>query len=76
MQLDWIDAKVAQQLCPGGVACYDVIDLGCTNEWITTNVTPQISEVFGHGLGVLFGKALHWFTFSAHSDLMLADIRD
>ena len=76
MQLDWIDAKVALKLCPGGVACYDVIDLGCTNEWITTNVTPQKSEVFGHGLCVLFGKALHWFTFSAHSDLMLADIRD
>ena len=63
MQLDRIDVTVAQQLCPGGVACYKAIDSGCTNKWIATNITPEISEVFGHALGVLFGKALLWLPF-------------
>ena len=57
MQLDWIDAKVAQVLCPGGVCTYELTDEGCTNDWITTHVTPNIAEVFGHDLAVLFGKA-------------------
>ena len=75
VQLDWVDTKVTQQFCPGGVACYDVVDPGCTTEWITTNVTPQISEVFGHGLGVHFGKALLWLAFLADSDLMPAHMQ-
>ena len=76
VQLDWIDAKVAQVLCPGGVCAYEVVDPGCTNEWISAHVMPHIAVVFGNGLAILFGKAILWLAFSAHYDLMPQDMRN
>ena len=74
VQLDWIDARVAQVLCPGGVCAYEVVDQGCTNEWIATHVTPNVADVFGHALAVLLGKALLWLAFSPYCNLTPSDI--
>ena len=63
IQLDWIDARVAAVLCPGGVANYTVVDEACTRQWIADNVTPNIRDVFGNDLAYLFGKALLWLAF-------------
>ena len=71
IQLDWIDAKVAQVLCPGGVASYHVIDPAVTREFICQFVTPNIAEVFGIELAFLFGKAILWLAYSEHKELLL-----
>jgi hypothetical protein len=60
MQLDYVDAKVAAVLCPGGVCRYIVVDPGCTDDWIAAKVTPHIDAVFGRTLALLFGRALLW----------------
>ena len=53
---------------------YEVIDPGRTNKWIATHVAPNIADVFGHALAVLFGQALLWLVFSPYSDLMPPDM--
>ena len=70
VQLDYVDAKVAAVLCPGGVARYVVRDPACTDEWIATKVTPSIDLVFGRGLAVLLGTALLWLAHMPGQCLM------
>lgn len=70
VQLDFVDAKVAEVLCPGGACNYVVVDEACTPQWICEHVTPSITEVFGHQVGYLFGKALLWLAHSEHCNHM------
>ena len=70
VQLDYVDAKVAATLCPAGVCHYVCQDPACTVEWIATQVAPNIAEVFGVQLAVLFGRPLLWLAHSNHADLM------
>ena len=74
VQLDWVDARVASILSPGGVCHYEIADPGVTKEWIGQVVTPQIREVFGLFLAVLFGKAILWLAFSPHQEHMPRDM--
>ena len=76
IQLDWVDAKVAAVLCPGGVVNYVVIDEAVTDEWIVTNVTPTINEVFGFRLALLFGRPLLWLAMSEHHLVMPQYLQD
>ena len=69
-QLDWIDAKVAQELCIGGVCHYKVVDDGVTGDWICQNISPNITAVYGPQLGKLFGRALLWIAYSDRSHLL------
>lgn len=68
IQLDSVDANVAKILCVGGVCHYRVADPACTNSFITTNVTPNITAVYGEGLGVLLGRAILWFVYTENAD--------
>ena len=76
VQLDWVDAKVAAVLCPGGVVNYVVIDEACTDEWIVNTVTPNINDVFGFCLALLFGKPILWLAMSEHFTIMPHDMAD
>lgn len=76
IQLDWIDAKVAQVLCPGGVANYQVVDPAVTREFICEFVAPNIAAVFGIQLAFLFGKAILWLAYSEHKELLLPELRE
>ena len=75
VQLDFVDAKVAAVLCPGGVCNYAVKDPACTKEWITTHVTPNITSVFGMEFGYLLGRALFWLTYSQQGNIMPPQMR-
>ena len=70
IQLDYIDAKVASVLCPSGVCAYIVDDPACTGDWIVSNVTPSIGQVFGRQLVIVFGKAILWLACSEHKELI------
>ena len=63
IQLDWVDAKVAVELCVGGVCHYRIAEPSINNNWITANVTPNITEVYGPHVGAIFGRALLWLCF-------------
>lgn len=63
IQLDYVDARVASVLCPGGPCYYVVEDAAISDEWIAEHVSPNINRVFGMQLAVLFGKALLWLAF-------------
>ena len=76
VQLDWVDARVASILSPGGVCHYEIVDPGVTQEWIGQVVTPQIREVFGLPLAVLFGKAILWLAFSPHQAHVPRDMHE
>ena len=76
VQLDYVDARVAATLSPGGVCHYVIADPGVTSEWIAETVTPQINAVFGTALAVLFGKAILWLAFSPHQEHMPPDMRE
>lgn len=55
------DAKVAFQLCHGGPIGYELIPTsGLTDNWITENVTPNTSAVYGQRMATVLGKALLW----------------
>jgi hypothetical protein len=76
VQLDWIDARVAQVLSPGGVCNYVVVDQVCTSDWICTNVTPHVKDVYGHSLAFLLGKAVLWLTYDeSHGEWMPPQMR-
>ena len=75
VQLDYVDARVAAVLSPGGVCHYEVVDPGVTNDFIMQVVTPQIKEVFGVPLAILFGKAIMWLAFSPYQEHMPQDMR-
>ena len=70
VELDSVDAKVAAVLCQSGVCNYVVDDPTVTTDWITQNVTPNITQVFVPVLGVLFGKALLWLAYSNRAHVM------
>lgn len=74
IELDYVDAKVAAVLCPGGVCNYVVVDPACTPEWIATNVCPNVRQVFGDTLSLLFGRAILWCAFSSVQDLLPSDM--
>jgi hypothetical protein len=62
VQLDWIDAQVAQVLCPTGICNHDVADQSVMAEWIADNVAPNIRDVFSQPTAHLFGKASLWLS--------------
>ena len=77
VQLDWVDARVAAVLCPGGVCNYIVDDPACSHDWIVQQVTPNIAQVFGRRAAVLFGKAILWLAFVENdSNWMPFDMRE
>ena len=48
-----------QSLCEGGVAFYKPKDgSGVTDEWLAQNIAPNISVVFGAGVGAILGRVL------------------
>ena len=63
IQLDWVDAKVAVELCVGGVCHYRIAEPSINNQWITEHVTPNITQVYGPQVGAIFGRALMWLCF-------------
>ena len=42
----------------------------CALKWIADNVTPNIKEVFGMELAVLFRKAMLWLAYSPNNGLL------
>ena len=74
VQLDYVDARVAAVLSPGGVCHYEVVDRGLTNEFIMTVVTPHVKEVYGAPIAALFGKAIMWLAFLPYQDHMPQDM--
>ena len=64
IQLDWVDAKVAQELCIGGPCVHKVVDKAMTGDWICSDVTPNTKKCAGSRLesclaGLFFGLHLH-----------------
>lgn len=70
VQLDFVDAKVAAVLAKGGVCRYHVVDPACTDDWIVSVVTPNISGVYGQQLAKLLGRSLLWLAFSEHKEML------
>ena len=75
-QLDYVDAKVAATLCPGGVCHCEVVDPGVTGDWLAEVVCPNVRDVFGQPVAVLFGKAVMWLAFSQHQEHMPTGMRE
>ena len=63
IQLDWVDAKVAVELCMGGVCHYRIAEPSINNNWITEHVTPNITQVYGPHVGAIFGRAIMWLCY-------------
>ena len=61
--LPWVDAKVAVELCVGGVCHYRIAEPSINNAWVTEHVTPNITQVYGPQVGAIFGRALLWLCF-------------
>ena len=76
-QLDWPDIWAASKLCEGGVALHKVSDgSGITDEWLITEVAPNIASVFGSTTAAVLGKALLWACFNPPTaDRVLPDIK-
>ena len=72
--MSYVDARVAAVLCPSGVCNYVVVDSACTPELIASNVCPNVREVFGDTLSLLFGRAILWDAFSSVQDLLPSDM--
>ena len=70
VQLQNINAKVASTLCLGGACSHIVLDPVCAKEWIVPHVVPNLKNVFGHQVAVLFRRATLWLTFLPHKDPM------
>ena len=76
-QLDWPDIRTASKLCEGGVALYKVLDgSGITDEWLITQVAPNIASVFGSTTAAILGKSLLWACFDpSTADRVSPDIK-
>ena len=67
-QLNWPDVSAASKgLCPGGACRYVVKkDAGVTDEWLCTNVTPNISSTFGRVIGAILARPLLWAVYDVN----------
>ena len=76
IQLDWVDAKAAQLLCPGGACECEAVDPACAPQWFAERVCPNVNQVFGVNVAFLLGRSLLWCAFSAQSSMMPTSMRD
>lgn len=72
--LPYPDALVAAELCHGGPIAYRIKSSSwVSNDWIVTNVSPNITAMHGQELGALFGRALLWACCDNDARVMIPD---
>lgn len=63
-QLNWPDIKAGSKLCQGGVCKYKVKEgLGITDQWLATEICPNIAGAFDHRVAAILAKPLLWACF-------------
>lgn len=71
-ELPYVDMSVCAKLCIGGACSYVTME-SVTAEFVTTQVTPNITRVFGQQMGLVLGRALMWGVFDADWSLNYED---
>ena len=67
LELPWPDGHVAEALCVGGAIMYNLrAGSEITDDWILSNVVPNISKVYHRSIALIFGKAILWGCFDEH----------
>jgi len=78
IQLNWPDVNAASKLCQDG-ACRYIIKreaVGVSDEWLCTNVTPNISSAFDRRVGAILARPLLWAAFDpTWSEMVAPEIR-